>query len=105
MGESEAIRLSYTVTSLGDGDVVVALDGELDISTVEPLGATVAEALPRVEARLIVDVSRLQFVDSSGIALWVGWSRAVPRIEILAASPLVLRVIQTMGLTEILNPS
>jgi anti-anti-sigma factor len=105
MAESEPARLIHTITAPGDGSVVVALDGELDISTVEPLGSAVAAALKAVETCLVVDAQRLRFVDSSGIALWVAWSRQAPQVRIRGAGPLVMRVIQTMGLSEILNPS
>jgi anti-anti-sigma factor len=104
MGESEAARLNHTVVRIGDVRVVVALDGELDIATVQPLSAAVAAELT-AETRLVIDVENLRFVDSSGIALWVAWSRAVARIEIRNAGPLVIRVVQTMGLTDVLNPS
>jgi anti-anti-sigma factor len=105
MGESEAVGLNHTIVAPGDGSVLVTLDGELDIGTVESLGAAVTAELAAVETTLVVDTEQLRFVDSSGIALWVGWSQSVPRIEIRNAGPLVLRVIQTMGLAEILNPS
>ena len=105
MGESEAARLSHEIVTSGDGSVVVKLDGELDISTVEQLRDAVAEVIGSAQTCLVIDAEDLRFADSTGLALWVTWSREVPRIEIRNAHPLVLRVIQTMGLSEILNPS
>jgi anti-anti-sigma factor len=55
-----------------DGDIVLALDGELDLATVEQLGAAVKLALsddhPR---RLIIDLAALTFCDSTGIGGFV----------------------------------
>ena len=107
MGESDELtpRLSHTVVRPGDGSVVVALDGELDIATSDELDAAVSDAITGEITRLVVDAARLRFADSSAIALWVSWSRRVPRLEIRNPSPMVRRVIETMGLTKVLNPS
>lgn len=103
--DPSAPRLSHTVISPGDGSVVVVLDGELDIATAAPLDAAVEDALASVSTRLVVDVERLEFADSSEIALWVDWSRRVPELELRNPRPMIRRVIETMGLNEVLNPS
>ena len=104
LGESTS-RLSHRVLVPGDGSVVVVLDGELDIATTHELSRAVKEAVASVRTCLVIDAARLQFADSSALALWVKWSYEVPKIEIRNPQPMVRRVIETMGLTEILNPS
>jgi anti-anti-sigma factor len=107
MAESDTSQpeLTHTIITPGDGSVVIALDGELDIATADELNAAVESALAAVTTCLVVDVERLGFADSSAIALWVKWSLRVPRVEIRNARPIVRRVIETMGLTTTLNPS
>jgi anti-anti-sigma factor len=98
-------RLTHTIVTPGDGSVVVSLDGELDIASADRLNLAVQDVLAGASICLVVDVERLRFADSSAIALWVGWSKKVPRLEIRNPSPMVLRVIEAMGLTNVLHPS
>jgi anti-anti-sigma factor len=105
MGEPDEQLTRHTITDLGDGSVELKLEGELDLSGTDQLGAAVEEAVASVTRTLVVDVSGLRFADSSAIALWVSWSQRVPRLEIRNPPPMILRVIQAMGLTTKLNPS
>jgi anti-anti-sigma factor len=77
---------------------VMTVSGELDVSNVERLEQA---ALPIVDSRperLVVDVSELRFADSSAIALWVRWAAAVGTLELRNPSPLLRRVVASMGL-------
>lgn len=57
---------------VADGDVVLALDGELDLATVERFGAAVKLALSDENPRhLIIDLAALTFCDSTGIGGFV----------------------------------
>ena len=47
---------------------------------------------------LVVEVGDVSFADSSAIAMWVRWAGAVPQFELRDPSPLLRRVIRTMGL-------
>ncbi len=51
-------------------------------------------------ARLILDLGGVRFADSSAIALWVRWATAVDELKLRDASPLLQKVIETMGLAE-----
>jgi anti-anti-sigma factor len=97
--------LLHEVITPGDGSVVVVLAGELELATTQRLNAAVQDAIASVTTCLVVDVERLEFADSSAIALWVNWSNRVPRIEIRNPRLMVRRVIEMMGLSEVLNPS
>ncbi len=85
-----------------DAEIVVTITGEVDISNVEQLDSAVAPLLGRGTQRLIVDVSGLEFADSSAIAIWVRWSNAAGELQLRGAQPLLVRVIETMGLTATL---
>lgn len=105
MGETDGPLTRHTVTDLGGGDFLVTLLGELDLSTTDALQAAVQDTIASVTGTLVIDVAQLRFADSSAIALWVSWSQRVPKLEIRSAPPMILRVIQAMGLTKTLNPS
>lgn len=58
------------------GEVVVArLKGELDIAGASGLGESISDAVPTSARALVVDCSRLDFIDSSGIAMLFGLAR------------------------------
>ena len=88
-----------------DGDVVLALDGELDLATVERLAATVklalAEEMPR---HLIIDLAGLTFCDSTGIGGFVTAHEAardagVP-MRLRNADGLVRHTLEVTGMYE-----
>ena len=61
-----------------DDDVVVArLTGELDISAAERTGKRIAEAVPSSARGLVVDMSELEFMDSSGVSMLFSLARQV----------------------------
>ena len=78
----------------------VTLRGELDIANVDALDAAVAPVIERHPDRLVVDVAALRFADSSAIALWVRWAANVEQLELRDPSPLLRRVISSMGLGQ-----
>ena len=50
---------------------VIRVGGELDLSTVPSLEQELEAALGRTEGGLVVDLSELEFIDSTGIAVLV----------------------------------
>jgi anti-anti-sigma factor len=102
--DAEGPRLSHQIVSNSDGRVVLALGGELDMSTVEELRSAVEGTVAAATDLLVLDVEQLRFADSSALALWVNWSQHVRRVEVHNARPMIRRVIDAMGLTTKLNP-
>lgn len=52
------------------GDVVIAhLTGELDIAGAPATGAQIEQAVPNSALGLVVNMSKLEFIDSSGVAM------------------------------------
>jgi anti-anti-sigma factor len=95
--------MTFDLVEHADGTITVSVGGELDITNVDALGSAVAPAIEREPSRLIVDARELRFADSSAIALWVQWATEVPAIELRHPSPLLRRVVETMGLTDMLG--
>jgi anti-anti-sigma factor len=90
--------------SNAEGRVVLALGGELDMSTVDELRTAVEDTVAAATDLLVLDIEELRFADSSALALWVNWSKRVRRVEVHNARPMIRRVIEAMGLTTKLNP-
>jgi anti-anti-sigma factor len=86
-----------------DGMDGVRLSGELDIASYEVAEAALA---PLFEAKgdVTIDVSELEFVDSSGLRLFIRLRQALgDRGELILRSPLphVARVVEIAGLREL----
>ncbi len=87
-----------------DGDTTtVALAGELDIATVAELRDLAYAELDRPECRaLVLDLSELTFLDSTGIGCWVQIrthaASAEKQVTIRSIPPSVRRVLEISGL-------
>ena len=99
--KSSASTVAFAVH--GEGDVaVLTLSGELDLSNVEALRNDLQTAMTDEPARLVFDLSQLDFIDSSGLALLLEASRGAPSVEVRAPSPAVRRLLEVTGLTRTL---
>jgi anti-anti-sigma factor len=63
-----------------DGYEVLAVEGELDIATAPRMLAALNEALASMVRPLIVDLSKVDFMDSTGLALLMNAHRRVRRL-------------------------
>jgi anti-anti-sigma factor len=93
--------MAFDIT-MGDGgaSALVAISGELDVANIERLERAVAPLMEAPPRRLVVDVGRLTFADSSAIALWVRWATAVDEFELRHTTPLLQRILTSMGLEQ-----
>jgi anti-anti-sigma factor len=80
------------------GGPVVKLCGEIDISNADQVGAELARFLAEGTRRLVVDMSALEFMDSSGIAMLLHAAAQVDSISVRRPSPVVRRIIEATGL-------
>ena len=85
-----------------DGEFVVSVGGEVDISTIAPLRLALDEILARQPRKLIFELREVRFMDSSGIALLITAAQRVERVELHQPSAMVRRVVELAGLASIL---
>jgi anti-sigma B factor antagonist len=85
------------------GVPVVELIGEIDISNAERLSATLDRLIDGETTPLVVDLAKLEFMDSSGIAMLLKVAARVDSIEIRNPSNVVRRIIECTGLTDVLH--
>jgi len=65
-----------TAAQLDDGVRVVAVRGELDLSTASDLERPLEDVISAADAPVLIDLSECEFIDSTGIALIVrAWQR------------------------------
>jgi anti-anti-sigma factor len=96
-----------TTAQLDDGVRVVAVRGELDLSTASELRGPLEKAVATSDGSLLIDLSQCEFIDSTGIALvvraWQGLDRDADgggggRLAICGANTQVRRVLEITGL-------
>jgi anti-anti-sigma factor len=104
MAELEPTDEAYCAVEVSreDGMLVIRLSGELDMVSVERVRSVLKGALTAEDDRLAFDVSELEFMDSSGIALLVSAARTARHVELRHPTPIVRRLIELTGLTELL---
>lgn len=89
------------------GTATVALRGEVDIQTVDQVRAVLGEALASGPQEIVVDLTALTFIDSTGLgALIFGFQRsrdAGVRFRLAHASPPVRQILVLSGLLEVVE--
>jgi anti-anti-sigma factor len=96
-----------TAAQLDDGVCIVAVRGELDLSTAPDLEGPLEDAISSGNASVLIDLSACEFIDSTGIALIVrAWQRldhgaegnGKGRVVICSDNEQVRRVLEITGL-------
>jgi anti-sigma B factor antagonist len=103
-GESTSDSAKLTVERLSkDGDgATLKVAGQLDVSTEGILRAALDEAVEPPAAKIVLDVSELNFMDSSGLAVLIVAARTAT-VELRNPTTIVRRLITIAGLTETLQ--
>ena len=85
------------------GALVVKLTGEIDMSNAESLGRAIGELIDNGTERLVVDLTALEFMDSSGIAMLLRVTSDVDSVRLRNPSNVVRRIIESTGLGDVLR--
>jgi anti-sigma B factor antagonist len=87
-----------------DGGTVLRIHGELDISTADQLRRAAGPYLG-AGGRLVLDLSRVTFCDSTGLAVLVGFHKRLAasggRLELTAPVPRVQHLLAITGLNRV----
>jgi anti-anti-sigma factor len=90
-----------------DGETVVTLAGELDISTADVLAKTVNEELRLNPGRIVLDLAGLTFCDSLGLGTLVVLSRTARNqqtyLQLRNPSQFFTRMLEVTGVRQGLN--
>ncbi len=84
---------------------VLTLAGQLDIAGVPDLNSELSEILPGTDGDVLVDLSGLEFIDSSGLSVLLGAERRLARNDrsllLVAPTGVVLRTLELSGLDTV----
>ncbi|MEG9225000.1 anti-sigma factor antagonist [Aeromicrobium sp. Sec7.5] len=84
---------------------VLEIGGEIDVYTAPRLREAVVEAIESGKLRLIVDVQRVDFLDSTGLGVLVGALKRVRAddgtLDIVCTHERLLKIFQITGLDKV----
>ena len=98
--------MDVRVTSRDVGPrTVVAVEGEIDVSSVDGLRDRLAELLDRDRTDLIIDLRAVRFMDSTGLGVLVGTLKKVRlaggRLQLVIDSERLLKVFRITALLQV----
>lgn len=104
---TENLGFKVEVAGVDGGTVTIALAGELDIASAPELREALLNVVNQPRLRVTLDLTALEFIDSTGIGVIVGaWRRLQAQdgsLELTNARPRVADAIQLVGLDRLLK--
>jgi anti-sigma B factor antagonist len=91
------------VTADATGVPIIKLTGEIDLSNADSVRAAIESAVANAPERIVFDLSDLDFLDSSGIALLLYVAAKTGSVQIRNPSDIVRRIIEVTGLSGLLH--
>lgn len=94
-------RFDLTQWRLDEETTLVAVSGELDLATAQRLKWPLVDALDSGTRRLVIDLSRVGFMDSTALGVLIGIRRGLKpdsRMALVCTDPNVLRIFEIAGL-------
>jgi anti-sigma B factor antagonist len=91
-------------TRLDDITSLIAVSGELDLATAPRLKWPLVDAIDAGARRLIVDLSRVTFMDSTALGVLIGIRRSLKlgsRLAIICTDADVLKIFEISGLDAV----
>jgi anti-sigma B factor antagonist len=101
-GNSHAV-LDFSMRSepAGDGLHVLSIEGEIDLFTAKEVKRAAADAMARGATRLVLDLSRTRFLDSSGLGVLIGIAKRLRPVggdvAIVNTEPMTESIFTTTG--------
>ncbi len=98
--------MELSLTSRADGDFeIIEVGGEIDVYTAPKLREAIVSAVEAGRTRLIIDVQKVEFLDSTGLGVLVGALKRVRAdggaLDIVCTQERILKIFQITGLDKV----
>jgi len=97
-------RFELDEESSGDGAHVINVRGEIHMSTAPGLSKGLSQAIDRGHRSIVLDLSGVEFIDSTGLSVLLSGLRQVTalggRMALVCANPTVLRLFEITSLDQ-----
>jgi anti-sigma B factor antagonist len=97
-------HLEFSEESTDSGAHVINVRGEIHLSTAPDLSERLSEAIDNGSAAVVLDLSDVGFIDSTGLSVLLSGLRRVTQMQgnlaLVCANPTVLRLFQVTSLDE-----
>jgi anti-sigma B factor antagonist len=94
--------ITIDVQAAPNGAQVFALHGSLDIATSPTVRAALLDAAERGQRELVIDLTRLEFLDSTGLGALIGAHKRAKenggRVSLVVQEGQILRLLRITGL-------
>ena len=101
--ESIENQLSVTTSTI-DGKTAVVVSGEVDAATSDTLRAAIFDVIEGGQSSVVVDMSEVSFIDSSGLRVLIGGYKAADAaggsLKVGSPSGAVVRLLEITGQYE-----
>ena len=91
---------SLAFSSGEEGTLVVRIAGELDLAGTESLEREIGELMQQSAEHVVVDLTQLEFIDSSGVAILLRLANHVGPLDLIGSNRRVQQVVRALGLTD-----
>jgi anti-sigma B factor antagonist len=99
-----AMELALTARTEGDFEVI-EVGGEIDVYTAPRLRESIVTAVDAGHTRLIIDVRKVDFLDSTGLGVLVGALKRVRAdggsLDIVCTQERILKIFEITGLDKV----
>jgi anti-sigma B factor antagonist len=103
-GSEAEVDLSLTTRSEG-GRTVVEVGGEIDVYTAPKLRETIVSLVDAGQYDLVIDLERVEFLDSTGLGVLVGGLKRVRThdgsLALVCTQERLLKIFRITGLTKV----
>jgi len=102
LGDVSILDVRVSSSRFGSDSFVVAVGGELDLHSVEPLREELADVLERGARCILVDLTGVSFLESTTLAILIDAAKALRasggHMVLVADDPRVKRIFEITGL-------
>ena len=98
--------MELSLTSRTEGDFeIIEVGGEIDVYTAPKLREAIVSAVDAGHTHLIIDVQKVEFLDSTGLGVLVGALKRVRAdsgsLDIVCTQERILKIFRITGLTKV----